>query len=238
MSVEGLKKTAAEKAVEQVQSGMVLGLGTGSSAKYAIIKIGQLWQSGVLTDIVGIPTSEASAALAGEYDIPLASLDDYPAIDLVIDGADEIDPQLNLIKGLGGALLREKMIEIRARRFIVVADGSKRVEKLGTHAPVSVEIVQFCWKSTARWLETLGCTPVLRGGESQPFVTDNGNYILDCTFPNGIDHPAELAATLKGRPGVVEHGLFLGIATEAIVADAEEVHFMKREYSAPDLREW
>jgi ribose 5-phosphate isomerase A len=227
MSVEDLKKAAAEKAVEQVQSGMVLGLGTGSSSRYAIMKIGQLWQNGVLTDIVGIPTSEDSKTLASEYDIPLTTLDDYPDIDLAIDGADEIDPHLNLIKGLGGALLREKMIETRAKRFIVVADGSKPVEKLGTQAPVPVEVVRFCWKTTARWLETLGCTPALRGGEAQPYVTDNGNYILDCRFPNGIDHPPELAATLKGRPGVVEHGLFLGIATEAIVAAADGLHFMK-----------
>jgi ribose 5-phosphate isomerase A len=134
-SREDLKRAAAEKAVEQVKSGMVLGLGTGSSAKYAIIKIGQLWQAGVLTDIVGIPTSEGSAVLARDYDIPLTTLDEYDVIDLAIDGADEIDPHLNLIKGLGGALLREKMIESVTRRFIVIADGSKLVDRLATRAP-------------------------------------------------------------------------------------------------------
>ncbi|NJN93274.1 MAG: ribose 5-phosphate isomerase A [Anaerolineales bacterium] len=228
MSIEDLKKQAAERAVEQVRSGMVLGLGTGSSAKYATMKIGELWQAGELTDIVGIPTSQGTVALAKTYNLPLVTLDEYPAVDLAIDGADEIDPDLNLIKGLGGALLREKMIESVTTKFIVVADGSKVVQKLGTRAPVPVEVVQFCWKSTARWLEGLGCNPVLRNNEAQPYITDNGNYILDCHFPQGIDHPTELAATLKNRPGVVEHGLFLGMASEAIVASADEIMVMSR----------
>ncbi|MBE7555077.1 MAG: ribose 5-phosphate isomerase A [Anaerolineales bacterium] len=228
MTIEDLKKQAAEKAVEQVKSGMVLGLGTGSSAKYATMKIGELWQAGQLADIVGIPTSEGTVTLAAKYGLPLTTLDEYALVDLAIDGADEIDPQLNLIKGLGGALLREKMIESATKRFIVVADGSKVVEKLGTRAPVPVEVVQFCWKTTARWLESLGCTPAIRGGESQPYVTDNGNYILDCRFPTGIDHPAELAAILKNRSGVVEHGLFLGMATEAIVATEIGLQAMQR----------
>jgi ribose 5-phosphate isomerase A len=228
MSAEDLKKQAAEKAVEQVKSGMILGLGTGSSASFAVAKIGELWQAGMLTDIVGIPTSEATAALAREYGLPLATLDEYPTVDLAIDGADEIDPNLNLIKGLGGALLREKMIESATKKFIVVADGSKVVEKLGTRAPVPVEVVQFCWKATARWLESLGCQPVLRGGAAQPYLTDNHNYILDCAFPNGIDNPSELAATLKSRPGVVEHGLFLGMASEAIVATPNGIKVVSR----------
>jgi ribose 5-phosphate isomerase A len=234
MSIEDLKKQAAEKAVEQVENGMVLGLGTGSSAKYATMRIGELWQTGQLSDIVGIPTSEGTVTLAVKYGLPLATLDQYPVVDLVIDGADEIYPQLNLIKGLGGALLREKMIESAPKKFIVVADGSKLVEKLGTRAPVPVEVVQFCWKTTARWLESLGCEVSIRGssigspqgGESPPFVTDNGNYILDCRFPNGIDNPAELAVTLKNRSGVVEHGLFLDLASEAIVAVEGGLHFI------------
>lgn len=228
MSIEDLKKQAAEKAVEQVRSGMVLGLGTGSSARYATMKIGELWQAGQLTNIVGIPTSEGTVTLAAKYGLPLTTLDEYPVLDLAIDGADEIDPDLNLIKGLGGALLREKMIESATKKFIVVADGSKLVEKLGTRAPVPVEVVQFCWKTTARWLERLGCVPAIRGGESQPYVTDNGNYILDCRFPNGIDDPGELAATLKNRPGVVEHGLFLGMAMEAIVATETGLQMVHR----------
>ena len=221
MSIDALKKAAAEKAVERVKSDMVLGLGSGSTTRYAVIKIGQLWQAGAITNIVGIPTSERTAALASEYDIPLGDFNEYPNIDLTIDGADEVDPQLNLIKGLGGALLREKMIAAATNYFMVVVDGRKLVAKLGAHTPVPVEVVQFGWKAQARWLESLGCTPTLRGGESQPFITDNGNYILDCAFPQGIDNPAGLAITLKARPGVVEHGLFLGMAHQVIVAEAD-----------------
>jgi len=224
---EELKKQAAEKAVEQVKSGMVIGLGTGSTAKYATMKIGELWQAGVLTDIVGIPTGEATAALARKYGLPLVTLEEYPVIDVAIDGADEIAPNLDLIKGLGGALLREKMVELATKHFIVVADERKLVQKLGTLSPVPVEVTQFGWKYQARWLENLGCTLVVRGGEDQPYVTDNGNYILDCTFPNGIDNPVALAATLRDRTGVVEHGLFLGMANEAIVATANGLQFLK-----------
>lgn len=227
MSVERLKKEAAEKAVEQVRSGMVLGLGTGSTMSYAIAKIGELWQAGKLTNIVGIPTSMRTAAQAKEYQIPLSTLDEHPVIDLAIDGADEVDPNLNLIKGLGGALLREKMIEAAAHYFIVIVDGTKIVEKLGTHAPLPVEVTQFAWKAHARWLENLGCTTTLRGSETRPFVTDNGNYILDCIFPNGIDHPIELAAALRDRTGIIEHGLFLNMANEIIIAESSGLRFMK-----------
>lgn len=227
MSIDELKKAAAEKAVERVRSGMVLGLGTGSTTRYATVRIGELWQAGTLSDIVGIPTSEDTVALAQEYGLPLATLDDYPVIDLVIDGADEVDPQLNLIKGLGGALLREKMIELAANYFIVVVDGSKCVKKLGTRSPLPVEVTQFAWQTQARWLKTLGCLPALRGGQAEPYVTDNGNYILDCTFPHGIDDPTGLAAALRNRTGVVEHGLFLGMADEIIVADVGGLRSIK-----------
>lgn len=226
--VERLKKEAAEKAVESVQSGMVLALGTGSSAKYATIKIGELWQAGQLSNIVGIPTSEATAALARTYGLPLAELHDHPEIDLAIDGADEIGPDLDLIKGLGGALLREKMIELVVKRFIVVADGRKLVDRLGTISPLPVEVTQFGWRHQARWLESLGCRPVLRGGETAPYLTDNHNFIIDCTFPDGIANPTALAAILRGRTGVVEHGLFLGMATDAIVAADNGLLFLKR----------
>jgi len=222
---ERLKKEAAEKAVEQVKSGMVLCLGTGSSAKYATIKIGELYQSGTLTDIVGVPTSSRTEALARQYDIPLGDLSDYPVIDLAIDGADEITPELYLIKGLGGALLREKMIELTAKRFIVIGDERKVVNILGTRSPLPVEVTQFGWRHQARWLAGLGCTPTLRMVEGQPYVTDNGNYILDCAFANGIEDPHQLAAVLRDRTGIVEHGLFLGIATEAIVAAGDGLKF-------------
>lgn len=228
ISTDELKKEAAQKAVEQVKSGMVLGLGTGSSAGYATIKIGELWQAGALTDIVGIPTSEGTARLARQYDIPLVSLDDYPDIDLVIDGADEVDPNLNMTKGLGGALLREKLIEIHTKYLLIVVDDSKLVQKLGEHSPLPVEVACFGWKTQARWLESLGSRPVLRGGEADPYLTDNGNYILDCHFPTGIDNPTELGGILQNRPGVIEHGLFMQMADEVIVgSNVDGVYSLK-----------
>jgi ribose 5-phosphate isomerase A len=219
-NLDDLKKAAAEKAIETIQSGMVLGLGTGSTVKYTIIRLGELLRAGVLSDIVGVPTSESTVALARQVQIPLATLDEQPVIDLAIDGADEVAPNLDLIKGMGGALLREKMIELAATMFVVVVDGSKLVGRLGAHSPLPIEVVQYGWRTQARWLEHLGCMPELRGGEEQPYVTDNGNYILHCTFPNGIDDPQALAATLHARTGIVGHGLFLGMANEVIVADA------------------
>jgi ribose 5-phosphate isomerase A len=227
MAIDKLKKAAAEKAVEQVKSGMVLGLGTGSTTRYAVEKIGQLWQAGVLKDIVGVPTSEGTATLARQYGLPLATLDEQPSLHLVIDGADEVDPELNLVKGLGGALLREKMVVMAAERFVVVVDESKLVEKLGTHAPLPVEVVQFGWKTQRRWLEQLGCQPARRGGDEQPYLTDNCNYVIDCTFPYGIDDSAALAAVLRARIGLVEHGLFLRMAHQVIVARADGVQLLE-----------
>ncbi|MEM7284438.1 MAG: ribose 5-phosphate isomerase A [Pseudomonadota bacterium] len=226
MSIDQFKQRAAEKAVEQVKSGMTLGLGSGSTVSHAVIKIGQLWQSGELANITGVPTSERTETLARQYNIPLTTLDSHPNLDLAIDGADEVDPHLNLIKGLGGALLREKMVELTAKYFIVVVDDTKPVKKIGTRGPLPVEVVQFSWRYQANWLATLGCTPTLRGGEAAPFVTDNGNYILDCTFPQGIDDPAGLARTLNERTGVVEHGLFLNMADEVIVAGETGLQFI------------
>ena len=226
MSLEDLKKQAAEKAVEQVRNGMILGLGTGSTARYAIIKIGELWQSGIFTDIATIPTGEATAALARQFDLPLTTLTEHPVIDLTIDGADEIAPNLDLIKGQGGALLREKIIELASRQFIVIADESKLVDKLGVRSPLPVEVIRFEAQYQADWLKTLGCQPVLRRDKLEPYLTDNHNYILDCTFPDGIDDPVGLAALLSDRVGVVAHGLFLGMANEAIVATAEGLRQM------------
>jgi ribose 5-phosphate isomerase A len=228
MSVDELKRAAAEKAVLGVESGMTVGLGTGSTTRFAVVKIGELWQSGQLTDLVAIPTSEDTAALARQYDIPLTTLDEHPVIDLVIDGADEVDCSLNLIKGLGGALLREKMVELAARRFVVIVDEGKLSKRLGLVSPLPVEIVRFGWKYQARWLETLGCDPALRGGEEQPYLTDNGNYILDCTFSDGIADPENIAAQLQARVGVVAHGLFLNMASEVLVASPTGVKRMAR----------
>jgi ribose 5-phosphate isomerase A len=227
-NVEHFKRLAGEKAVDRVKDGMVLGLGTGSSAQYATMKIGQLWQSGALKDIVGIPTSSATEKLAREFEIPLGTLADHPVIDLAIDGADEIDPRLDLIKGLGGALLREKMIENNVKQLIIVAHDDKLVQKLGIRCPLSVEVVQFEWKATAQWLESLGCEPVLRGDSAAPYLTDNHNYILDCKFPHGINNPAQLDVTLNNRPGIVGHGLFLNMAHEAIVAGEDGIRVIKK----------
>jgi len=226
--VEHFKRLAGEKAVERVKDGMVLGLGTGSSAKYATIKIGQLWQAGAITGIVGIPTSLDTEALAREFDIPLSTLDEHPVIDLTIDGADEIDPNLNLIKGLGGALVREKITEVATKYLIIVADSRKMVDKLGTRSPLSVEVTQFAWRHHSRWLANLGCKAVLRGGEDDPYVTDNHNFILDCTFLDGIDDPAELDTILNNQPGIVGHGLFLNMADEVIVAGEDGIEVIRK----------
>jgi ribose 5-phosphate isomerase A len=224
-----LKREAAERAVDFVQSGMVLGLGRGSPANFAIDSIGARLRSGALRDIVGVPTSEATAARARRLGIPLSTLVEHPVLDLVVDGADEVDPGLNLIKGLGGALLREKIVEIAARRFVVVVDESKLVNRLGTRGPLPVEVTQFAWEVHLRWLASLGCRAELRRDSSgAPYVTDNSNYIVHCTFPAGIPDPAALARTLIERPGIVEHGLFLGMATDVVVAGSHGIRLMAR----------
>jgi ribose 5-phosphate isomerase A len=215
MSLEILKQEAAEKAVEQVQSGMILGLGTGSTTRYATMKIGSLWQAGQLTKLIVIPTSEQTATLAREYGLPLGSLNEYPVIDLAIDGADQVDDKLNLVKGLGGALLREKIVEAAARRFVVIVDESKLVKQLSF---VPVEVTQFAWQAHERWLGQLGAKTELRLQTHQPYITDNGNYIIDCNFADGIADLPQLVATLDGHAGIVEHGFFLGMADEVVVA--------------------
>lgn len=212
-----LKRQAAEMAANQVRSGMVVGLGTGSTAVFAVRHVAALLAAGTLRDIVAIPTSVETAHEAERLGIPLGTLDDHPVIDLAIDGADEIDPQLNLIKGLGGALLREKVVAAAARRFIVVADDRKCVDQLGTRAPVPVEVIRFARRPVADYLASLGAQVAERQDGGKPYVTDEGNIILDCRF-EGIARPHELAQQIRSQPGVVEHGLFLGMATEALVA--------------------
>jgi ribose 5-phosphate isomerase A len=227
--LESLKRLAAKHAVDLVQSGMVLGLGHGSTTRHAVDIIGERVQSGELRDIVGVPTSEYTRAQARALGIPLATLAEQPDLDLAIDGADEVDPDLNLIKGLGGALLREKIVEIAARRFAVIVDESKLVDRLGTRGPLPVEVTQFAWEAHARWLESLGCRAELRReADGTPFVTDNSNYIVHCTFPEGIADPVALGQELLGRPGILEHGLFLDMATEVIVAGVDGVRVIHR----------
>ncbi len=212
-----LKRQAAERAVEYVASGMVVGLGTGSTAVHAVRRIGALLAEGRLQRIVGIPTAEVTAREAERCGVPLGTLDEHPIVDVTIDGADEIDPRLNAIKGLGGALLREKIVAAASRRFVLVADESKRVAQLGTRAPVPVEVVPFARRPVADYLASLGARVVERQRDGRAFVTDEGNHILDCHFP-GLANPPEMAQFIRAQPGVVEHGLFLGMATEAVVA--------------------
>ena len=214
---ETLKREAAERAVVFVQSGMVVGLGTGSTAVWAVRRIGALLADGQLQRIVGIPTAEVTAREAERCGVPLGSLDDHPSVDITIDGADEIDPALNLIKGLGGALLREKIVAAASRRLVIVADESKRVAQLATRAPVPVEVIPFARRPVAGYLASLGGRVVARQRNGRPFITDEGNIILDCHFA-GLTNPREMAQLIRTQPGVVEHGLFLGMATEAVIA--------------------
>ena len=209
-----LKRKAAEKAVEFVEDGMTLGLGTGSTTFYAIEAIGSLVKKGY--DLRGVPTSVASEEQARKCGIPLVSLDMVDRIDLTIDGADEVDDNLNLIKGMGGALLREKIVAYASRQEIIIVDEAKLVKTLGTKSPLPIEVTRFGHTQTARNLRSLGCVPDLKGGDT-PFVSDNGNFIYNCRFER-IDDPCSLESRLKNIPGVVETGLFLGLATKAVVA--------------------
>ncbi len=227
-----LKQQAAVYAVDMVEDGMVLGLGTGSTFAYALEELGARVAAGRLRAVVGVPTSEATARRARELGIPLTTLAEHPELDMVIDGADEVDPQLDLIKGLGGALLREKIVAFASRRFVTIVDESKLVQRLGTRGPLPVEVVPFAWEVHMRWLTTLGCRAELRHNpDGTPYVTDNHNYIVHCTFPQGITDAYALDQTLHARPGVVEHGLFLGVASEVVVAGAEGVRVLKRTLS-------
>jgi ribose 5-phosphate isomerase A len=224
-----LKKEAGERAAALVSSGMVVGLGTGSTAIYATRRIGELLASGSLRDIAGVPTSRATADEARRLGIPLLS-DDIPrAIDLTIDGGDEVDPKLNLIKGGGGALFREKIVAQASRRVVIVVDESKLSPALGTRHTLPVEVSRFGWKSQERFLETLGGRPALRLGAdgNSAYETDQGNWILDCAFAP-IAMPEDLAATLAARAGIIEHGLFCGIASEVIVAAEGGVRELRR----------
>ena len=214
---DALKQAAAGKALELVRDGMLVGLGSGSTARYFTEGVGRLVADGMR--VRGVPTSRATAALAAELGIPVVE-DLVGAIDLAVDGADEVDPTLGLIKGRGGALFREKLVAAAAKRFVAVVDESKVVDRLGKGV-LPVEVLPFLWRTTAERLARLCAGLKVRGGEEEPYVTDNGNLILDLDFEAGIEDAAELASTLKGTVGVAEHGLFLGLADTCIVAGAE-----------------
>jgi ribose 5-phosphate isomerase A len=219
-----LKRRAAWRAVEFVEDGMVVGLGHGSTAAFAVERIAGLLRDGELAGIVCVPCSEEVAACAGRLGIPLTTLEERPSIDVTIDGADEVDGEMNLIKGGGGALLREKIVADASSRVIIVVDGSKLSLHLGTRFALPVEVVPFAWIVETTFLETLGAHVLRRGGDD-PFLTDQRNFILDCDF-GPIERPAELSAQLDARPGIVGHGLFIGLATDLVVATDRGVrHF-------------
>lgn len=229
--VDAYKAAAARAAVELVKPGMRLGLGTGSTAYHFVEAVGALVRGGL--EVTCVSTSEATEAHAAKLKIPLSTLDETPQLDLTVDGADEIDDQLRLIKGGGGALLREKIVATASDRMVVIADDSKMSVTLGSH-PLPIEVVRFGLRATTRLIEALaaeaGCDGdiQLRPGQGDmPFVTDQGNLIVDCAF-HKIAEPEVLAFALKRVPGVVEHGLFLGLADMAIVAGADGVKAIQR----------
>jgi ribose 5-phosphate isomerase A len=212
------KQIVGEKATEYVKDGMIVGLGTGSTVFYTIKKLGEMVSQGL--SIKGIPTSIQTEILAREVGIPIVNFSVVDRIDVAIDGADEIDSNLNLIKGGGGALLREKIIAKAANTFIVVADSSKIVETLGSF-PLPVEVVPFGYEMTKKQIKALGIEPILRQVNNQPYKTDNGNYIFDCEI-SSIFHAAELEQELNMIPGVVENGLFVKMADAVITLDSKK----------------
>ena len=224
-----LLQQSALRALEEVRNGMILGLGSGRTATHFIDFLGEKLRSGELLDIRGVPTSEASAARAGQWGIPLISLAQVSELDLAVDGADEVDPSLNLIKGLGRALLREKIVEIHTKRLVIVVDESKLSPRLGLKCPVPAEIVPFEAEVQLRWLDRLGSrAEFYREEDGQIIRTDNGNWMALCWFDGGIPDPVEVARQIADRPGIVEHGLFLDMADRVIVACADGVRSLER----------
>lgn len=220
-----MKERAAQYAATLVQDGMLIGLGTGSTAFVLLEALAARTRQGLR--FTGIPTSEATAAHARQLGIPLASLDDGLRPDMTIDGADEVDPRLDLIKGFGGALLREKIVATAAAQLVIIVDESKMVARLGSRNTVPVEVVTFGWVPTAAALRALGGTVERRMASDRPFLTDSGNYLLDCHF-GPIDIPATLGAQIKALTGVVDHGLFLGMAGTVIVGHPGDIETRTR----------
>jgi len=220
-----LKEAAAREALGFVKDGMVVGLGSGSTASIFIKLLGERVKQGM--KVIGIPTSRESEELGRSVGIMIGELRDNPVVDLTVDGADEVDPGLNLIKGLGGALVREKIVAYATEFEIIVVDDSKIVEYLGQKAPLPVEIVKFAHEATVNRLRDIGCQPKLRMKDGQMFVTDNGNYIADCRFER-IDSPQSLEAEINMVPGVVDNGLFVGLADKVIVASKDGIRTMER----------
>ncbi|MBZ5666531.1 MAG: ribose-5-phosphate isomerase RpiA [Acidobacteriia bacterium] len=228
MANDAEKEAAGGAAAKLVRDGDVVGLGTGSTAYFAVVALGERVKAGL--KIIGIPTSVQTADLARAVGIPLTTLDEHPEIDITIDGADEVDPKLNLIKGGGGALLREKVVASASKKMVVVADSRKIVPALGKF-PLPVEVIAFARTVIERKIVALGASPKLRTKpDGSPFVTDNGNQILDCSFGK-ITDPAVLAQELNSTPGVVEHGLFIGLAKLAIVGRGNSVSELQAKHA-------
>jgi ribose 5-phosphate isomerase A len=231
MNAEAQKRAAAARAVEFVRPGMKLGLGTGSTAKHFVDLLGERVKAGL--DVICVPTSEATHAQAKSLGIPLTTLDDTPALDLTVDGADEIDPKLNLIKGGGGALLREKIVAAASARMIVISDPSKLVQTLGRF-PLPVEVTPFGYTATRIAVEKAisslqkpGTLSLRKGKDGHPFVTDGGHWIIDAALAR-IDDPEAMAHALSGIPGVMEHGLFVGLATLVIIGGPDGIKILER----------
>jgi len=223
-----LKAMVGRAGADMVEDGDIVGLGTGSTASFAIERLGERVSEGL--HILGIPTSIESERLARARGIHLTTLEEHPDIDITIDGADEVDPGFDLIKGLGGALLREKIVAHATSREVIVVDASKLVDRLGTRSPLPVEVAVYGHTAVARKLASFGSQPVLRlqkGGGTAPFVTDNGNYIYDCRFP-GIDDARAMEARIDSIPGVVECGLFVGLAHVVITASEKGVEVRRK----------
>jgi ribose 5-phosphate isomerase A len=224
-SSDELKKHAALSALDEIQDGMIVGLGTGSTASHFIRGLGERVQDGLR--VLGIPTSEASRILAAEVGVALTTLKDHPEIDITVDGADEVSPQLDLIKGLGGALVREKIVAHASRRMIVVVDETKIVEKLGRRAPIPVEVVPFAVDCVVAQLVRWKGQVTLRERAGKPFISDNGNYILDWQHGE-IDEPYIVEKQLKAITGVVDSGIFAKVAEEVIVAESSSIRKISR----------
>lgn len=222
------KKQAAEKAVEFLRDGMIVGLGSGTTTRFALQQISDLINQGKLRRIIGIPSSRLTSQLAKRLGIPLGELNDHTSIDITIDGADEIDPQLNMIKGGGGALLREKIIIQASKRVIIIVDESKLSNRLGKKFPVPVEVLPFCWKCESQYLESIHARVKLRQTKSgKIFKTDQNNYILDAYF-NQIRQLDDLVKKLSQRAGIMGHGIFLELATDVIVAGKKGISHHRR----------
>jgi len=225
---EEMKRLAAEKALDYIEDGMIIGIGTGSTVEYFIPKLGEKIKKEKLS-IIGIPTSHRTKNLAREYEIPLSTLKDHPEIDVTIDGADEVDPELNLIKGGGGALTREKIVAFSSKKEIIIVDESKLVQKLGVSFPLPIEVIPFGWYPTKLKIEErFDCKAELRMSDEGPFTSDNMNYILDCEFSSGIEDPEDLEKELDRIPGIVETGLFVNLADIVIAGTREGIKIFEK----------